>query len=79
MLAEAGKNSLQYRGDGGTGWSRAWKINFWARLEDGEHAYELIKQLFNPIDVRRPVDKTVHADNGRLILELAGCLHTFSN
>ncbi len=71
LLAEAAKKSLQYRGDGGTGWSRAWKINFWARLEDGEHAYKLIRQLFNPVDVRKPFDRTAHIDNrGGLYLNL---------
>lgn len=71
LLAEAAKKSLQYRGDGGTGWSKAWKINIWARLEDGEHAYKLIRQLFNPIDVRKPVDKNAPADNrGGLYLNL---------
>lgn len=71
LLAEAAKKSLQYRGDGGTGWARAWKINFWARLEDGEHAYFLIKQLFNPIDLRKPVDREAHPDNrGGLYLNL---------
>jgi alpha-L-fucosidase 2 len=33
------------RGDGGTGWSRGWKINWWARLQDGDHAYYLVRQL----------------------------------
>lgn len=45
-LAEACKKSLKGRGDGGTGWSIAWKINFWARLLDGDHAWKLIKNLF---------------------------------
>lgn len=45
-LAEACKVTLQHRGDGGTGWSKAWKINFWARLLDGDHAYKmLIEQI----------------------------------
>lgn len=43
QLAAAVKRSLQLRGDGGTGWAMAWKINFWARLEDGNHAYEMLK------------------------------------
>ncbi|MCP4453250.1 MAG: glycoside hydrolase family 95 protein [Planctomycetes bacterium] len=47
-LAEAARVSLQGRGDGGTGWSRAWKINFWARLWDGDHAYVLLKNLLTP-------------------------------
>ncbi len=42
-LAEAARRSLEIRGDEGTGWSLAWKINFWARLHDGNHAYRLIK------------------------------------
>jgi alpha-L-fucosidase 2 len=44
-LAAAAKRSLQLRGDGGTGWSKAWKINFWARLEDGDHAYKMLGEL----------------------------------
>lgn len=44
-LFEAAKQSLLFRGDGGTGWSRAWKINFWARLRDGDHAFKMIQQL----------------------------------
>ncbi len=45
-LAAAARKSLEIRGDGGTGWSLAWKINLWARLHDGQHAYKmLIEQL----------------------------------
>ncbi|MBT2225040.1 glycoside hydrolase N-terminal domain-containing protein [Nonomuraea sp. NEAU-A123] len=40
--AEAAKVSLTARGDGGTGWSKAWKINFWARLLDGDHAHKML-------------------------------------
>ncbi|MBR5604388.1 MAG: glycoside hydrolase family 95 protein [Bacteroidales bacterium] len=47
-LYEACKISLDRRGDEGTGWSRAWKINFWARLHDGDRAYRLIKNLLQP-------------------------------
>lgn len=47
-LYEACKMSLERRGDEGTGWSRAWKINFWARLHDGERAYKLLKNLLTP-------------------------------
>ncbi len=47
-LAEAAKKALYARGDGGTGWSRAWKINFWARLHDGNHAFILVKNLLEP-------------------------------
>lgn len=48
-LAEAVKKSLYVRGDGGTGWSRAWKINFWARLHDGNHAFRLVRNLLEPV------------------------------
>lgn len=44
-LAAAAKKTLELRGDDGTGWSLAWKVNFWARLLDGDHAYLLYKNL----------------------------------
>jgi alpha-L-fucosidase 2 len=44
-LFEAAKQTLAIRGDGGTGWSKGWKINWWARLQDGNHAYKLIREL----------------------------------
>jgi alpha-L-fucosidase 2 len=47
-LFEAARKSLQFRGDGGTGWSMAWKVNFWARFEDGDHAYRLLSSLLTP-------------------------------
>ena len=47
-LMEACRQTLLRRGDQGTGWSRAWKICFWARLGDGDHAYHLLKQLLQP-------------------------------
>jgi len=47
-LAEACRRTLERRGDGGTGWSRAWKVNFWARLGDGNRAYRLFKALLSP-------------------------------
>lgn len=46
-LFEACKKTLLKRGDGGTGWSLAWKVCFWARLLDGEHAYRLIQNYLN--------------------------------
>ncbi len=51
-LAGAAKVSLEARGDGGTGWSLAWKVNFWARLKDGEKAYQLFKRLLRPTGVQ---------------------------
>ena len=44
-LAEAAKVSMNARGDGGTGWSKAWKINIWARLHDGDRAYKLLSEM----------------------------------
>ncbi|MDP4502236.1 glycoside hydrolase family 95 protein [Nonomuraea turcica] len=41
-LAQAAKVSLNARTDAGTGWSKAWKINFWARLLDGDRAHKLL-------------------------------------
>ncbi|MES2458752.1 MAG: glycoside hydrolase N-terminal domain-containing protein [Bacteroidota bacterium] len=48
-LAEAAKVSLQARGDASTGWSMAWKVNFWARLQDGDHAYTIIQNFITPV------------------------------
>jgi alpha-L-fucosidase 2 len=47
-LAEGARKSLEERGDKSTGWSMAWKINFWARLHDGDHAYKLLCDLLTP-------------------------------
>jgi alpha-L-fucosidase 2 len=44
-LAEAARKTLLARGDDGTGWSLAWKINMWNRLQDGDHAYKLLSVL----------------------------------
>ncbi|WP_218397456.1 glycoside hydrolase family 95 protein [Alteromonas lipotrueae] len=43
-LAQAASTTLNARGDGGTGWSKAWKINFWARLYDGDRAHKLLSE-----------------------------------
>ena len=47
-LAEACRVTLNRRGDEATGWSRAWKINFWARLGDGDRALKLFRSLLAP-------------------------------
>ncbi len=44
-LAQAAKVVLEHRGDGATGWSMGWKLNQWARLHDGDHAYKLYGNL----------------------------------
>jgi alpha-L-fucosidase 2 len=48
-LFAAAKKSLELRGDVGTGWSLAWKINLWARLFDGDHAYLLLQKALTPV------------------------------
>jgi alpha-L-fucosidase 2 len=52
-FAEAARKSLNARGDGGTGWSKAWKISMWARLHDGDRAYKMLGTAL----------KTNHYDN----------------
>lgn len=49
-LAEACRVTLNRRGDEATGWSRAWKQNFWARLGDGNRALKLFRSLLMPSD-----------------------------
>jgi alpha-L-fucosidase 2 len=44
-LAAAARATLDARGDASTGWSRAWKVNFWARLRDGDRAHKLLEGL----------------------------------
>jgi alpha-L-fucosidase 2 len=48
-LLNAAYNTLISRGDVSTGWSMGWKVNFWARMHDGDHAYKLIKDQLSPI------------------------------
>jgi alpha-L-fucosidase 2 len=47
-LAEAARITLEARGDDATGWSLAWKVNFWARLKDGNRAYKLYRMIMKP-------------------------------
>lgn len=47
-LFEAARNTLESRGDVSTGWSMGWKVNFWARMLDGNKAYKLISDQLNP-------------------------------
>ncbi len=51
-IFSAARRTLELRGDDGTGWSLAWKINFWARLLDGDHAYLLVKNLLRPVGAK---------------------------
>jgi len=48
-LFAAARRSLEFRGDGATGWSMGWKVNLWARFLDGDHAYTILKNLLQPV------------------------------
>jgi len=48
-LAEAGRKSLKARGDTGSGWELVWRANFWARLGDGERAYDRLRAMLQPV------------------------------
>ena len=45
----AARQSLVFRGDAATGWSMGWKVNFWARFLDGDHAYLILRNLLGPV------------------------------
>ncbi len=57
-LFQAAKKSLLYRGDMATGWSIGWKINFWARLLDGNHAYKIISNMLKLVEPGNPDGRT---------------------
>jgi alpha-L-fucosidase 2 len=59
-LAEAARVSLNARGDQSTGWSRAWKMNFWARLWDGDRAHAMLRSL---VDVVRET-RVIYGESG---------------
>ncbi len=48
-LFAAARKSLEFRGDGATGWSMGWKVNWWARLLDGDHAFLILSNLLQPV------------------------------
>jgi alpha-L-fucosidase 2 len=50
QLYSAAKTTLIHRGDVSTGWSMGWKVNWWARLLDGNHAYKLIRNQLSPVN-----------------------------
>jgi alpha-L-fucosidase 2 len=49
QLYSAAKTTLMHRGDVSTGWSMGWKVNWWARMLDGNHAYKLIQNQLSPV------------------------------
>lgn len=53
QLFAAAKNTLLQRGDVSTGWSMGWKVNWWARMLDGNHAYKLIQNQLTPLGVNK--------------------------
>jgi len=59
-LAEAARVTLNARGDESTGWSRAWKINFWARLGDGNRAHKLLRSLLTLVSET----ETIYGESG---------------
>jgi alpha-L-fucosidase 2 len=74
-LAAAAKQSLVHRGDVSTGWSMAWKINWWARLQDGDHALQILKAGLTLIDPAGTVKESTapRKDSGQLTnLQMSG-------
>jgi alpha-L-fucosidase 2 len=69
-LAKAARVSLEARGDESTGWSMAWKMNFWARLQDGDHAYKILNNFF-----RAAGRGDVNYDNGGGLYANLFCAH----
>ena len=55
-LAKAAEKTLEIKGDETTGWSKGWRINLWARLQDGNHAYKMYRELLRYVkpDAIRP-------------------------
>lgn len=54
-LAEAARAALEIKGDESTGWSKAWRINLWARLRDGDRAYKLYRELLRFVPLEEDV------------------------
>lgn len=52
-LFAAARNTLLQRGDVSTGWSMGWKVNWWAKMQDGNHAYKLIKDQLTPVGINQ--------------------------
>lgn len=59
-LTQACKKTLENRGDAGTGWSLAWKVNFWARLLDGDRALKILERQLRPIPAGGKAAEYIH-------------------
>lgn len=70
-LAEAARVTLDARGDESTGWSRAWKVNFWARLWDGDRAYKLLRNFIHVVREAR----VIYGEDGAGIYPNLLCSH----
>ena len=44
-IVKASEKALEIKGDETTGWSKGWRINLWARIKDGDHAYKMYREL----------------------------------
>lgn len=64
QLADAARTTLIHRGDPSTGWSINWKINLWARLLDGNHAYNLIREQIKLVGRGDGSNRRVHEQGG---------------
>lgn len=69
-LAEAARKTLEMRGDQSTGWSMAWKVNFWARLRDGNRAHKILSDLLRPCST-----KVMNYNSGSGTLPNLFCAH----
>lgn len=64
-LAEAARVSLEARGDEATGWSLAWKVNFWSRLKEGDRALQLYKMIMKPATAsQNSLGETIYTGDG---------------
>ena len=72
-LAKAARIVLEHRGDGATGWSMGWKLNQWARLQDGNHAYTLFGNLLKNGTLDNLWDTTCTIPNRRKLWRNSWC------
>lgn len=57
-LAQAARRTLEIKGDESTGWSKGWRINLWARLLDGDHAYKMYRTLLKYVEPDKKVTES---------------------